>query len=80
MSMYPSDGGSLTGTPDKDYNILWFTEACLSNVLRLDQYIADAVDAEDQELVEFFQRAQKDSRKGADEAKKLLAARIAKAA
>jgi hypothetical protein len=30
--------------------------------------------------VEFFQRAQHESRKGADEAKKLLAARIAAAA
>jgi hypothetical protein len=80
MSMYPLDGGTLTGTPDKDYNILWFTEACLSNVLRLDQYIADAVDANDQELVEFFERAQHQSRQGAQEAKQLLAARIAPAA
>ena len=76
MTMYPSDGGTLTGMPDKDYNILWFTEACLSNVLRLDQYIADAVDANDQELVAFFQRAQHDSRKGADEAKQLLTSRL----
>ena len=80
MTIYPSDGGMLTGTPDKDYNILWFTETCLKNVLRLDQYIADAVDADDQESVEFFQRAQHESRKGAEEAKKLLAARIATAA
>lgn len=80
MTLYPSDGGTLTGTPDKDYNILWFTEACLSNVLRLDQYIADAFDANDQELVAFFQRAQLESRKGAEEAKQLLAARIAPAA
>jgi hypothetical protein len=77
MTLYPSDGGTLTGTPDTDYNILWFTEACLRNVLRLDQYIADAVDAQDHELVEFFQRAQRESRKGAEEAKQLLAARIA---
>lgn len=76
MTLYPSDGGTLTGTLDKDYNILWFTETCLRNVLRLDQYIADAVDAEDRELVEFFTRAQRESRRGADEAKRLLAARI----
>lgn len=79
MTLYPSDSGLLTGTPDKDYNILWFTEACLSNVVRLDQYIADAVDAEDAELAEFFRRAQRDSRKGAEEAKELLARRIAAA-
>lgn len=51
MTLYPSDGGLLTGTSDKDYNILWFTETCLRNVLRLDQYVADAVDAK-QLLVE----------------------------
>lgn len=80
MTMYPLDGGTLTGTPDKDYNILWFTEACLSNVVRLDQYIADALDADDQELVQFFRRAQLESRKGAEVAKQLLAARITPAA
>lgn len=74
--LYPVDGGTLTGMPDNDYNILWFTEACLSNVLRLDRFIADAVDAGDEELVHFFQRAQNDSRKGAQQAKSLLAARI----
>ena len=77
MTIYPSDAGLLTGTPDKDYNILWFTEACLQNVLRLDQYIADAVDAEDNELAEFFRRAQRESRKGAEEGKQLLARRLA---
>jgi hypothetical protein len=80
MTLYPSDSGLLTGTPDKDYNILWFTEACLSNVLRLDQYIADAVDAEDAELADFFRRAQRDSRKGADEGKALLTRRLTAAA
>lgn len=76
MTLYPADGGVLTGTPDKDYNILWFTEACLSNILRLDQYVADAVDAEDHELADFFRRAQHDSRRGAEEAKHLLVERF----
>ena len=31
--------GNVTGTKDKDYDIIWFTEACLSNVLRLETYI-----------------------------------------
>ena len=26
--------GNVTGTKDKDYDIIWFTEVCLSNVLR----------------------------------------------
>jgi hypothetical protein len=69
--------GGVTGTADKDYNIIWFTEACLSNALRLETYIADAERAGDTELVEFFRRAQAESRKGAEEGKRLLAARIA---
>jgi hypothetical protein len=37
-----TETGDITGTQDKDYNIIWFTEQCLSNALRLDQYIQDA--------------------------------------
>jgi hypothetical protein len=70
--------GRVTGTADKDYNIIWFTEACLSNVLRLETYIQDAQRDGDDELATFFQRAQSDSRKGAEQAKQLLAARLAR--
>jgi hypothetical protein len=69
--------GEITGTKDKDYNIMWFTEQCLSNVLRLEQYIQDAERAGDDELAEFFRRAQGESRKGAEQGKALLKARIA---
>jgi hypothetical protein len=31
--------GQITGTKDKDCNIIWFVEQCLSNVLRLETYI-----------------------------------------
>ena len=68
--------GGITGTLDKDYNLIWFTEACLSNALRLEVYIKDAERAGDSELVEFFRRAQAESKKGAEQAKKLLAARL----
>jgi len=68
--------GNITGTKDKDYNIIWFTEVCLSNVLRLEQYIQDAEREKDNELAEFFRKAQADSRKGAEMGKQLLAARI----
>jgi hypothetical protein len=73
-----SETGSITGTKDKDYNIIWFTEQCLSNVLRLETYVADAERAGDEELSQFFRRAQGESRKGAEQGKKLLAARLAK--
>jgi hypothetical protein len=68
--------GQTTGTADKDYNIIWFTQACLDNALRLEQYTADAERAGDNELADFFRRAQGESRKGAEQGKQLLAARL----
>ncbi|HZQ77429.1 MAG TPA: hypothetical protein VFE55_08875 [Acidimicrobiia bacterium] len=76
--MTMTESGSITGTKDKDYNIIWFTETCLSNVLRLEQYIQDAEREKDNELAEFFRKAQADSRKGAEQGKKLMAARLAR--
>jgi len=75
--MAGSETGNVTGTPDKDYNIIWFTEQCLSNVLRMEQYAADADRAGDTELAEFFRRAQGESRKGAEQGKELLRKRLA---
>jgi hypothetical protein len=46
-------------------------------VLRLETYIEDAGVAGDTELADFFRRAQHESRKGAEEGKKLLAKRLA---
>lgn len=74
--MTSAEGGQVTGTLDTDDNLIWFTEACLSNALRLETYIHDAERSGDSELVTFFQRAQEDSRKGAEQAKHLLASRI----
>jgi hypothetical protein len=71
-----SETGQITGTQDKDYNIIWFTEQCLSNVLRLETYVQDAERAGDSELADFFRRAQGESRKGADQGKQLLRARL----
>jgi hypothetical protein len=69
--------GQVTGTKDKDYNVIWFVEQCLSNVLRLETYIADAERAGDSELADFFRRAQGESRKGAQQGKELLRSRLA---
>ena len=77
MTTDQQETGAVTGTPDKDYNLVWFTESCLSNALRLEQYIADADAAGDSDLVELFTRAQEHSRKGAEQAKALLATRLA---
>jgi hypothetical protein len=72
-----SESGQLTGTKDKDYNIMWFTQACLDNVLRLETYVQDAERDGDSELAEFFRKAQADSRKGAELGKQLLRSRLA---
>jgi hypothetical protein len=74
--MGSEETGQVTGTKDKDYNLIWFTEQCLSNVLRLETYIEDAERADDSELADFFRRAQETSRKGAEQGKSLLAGRL----
>jgi hypothetical protein len=71
-----SESGNVTGTADKDYNIIWFTEQSLSNALRLETYIQDAERAGDSELAEFFRKAQAESRKGGEQGKALLKARL----
>jgi hypothetical protein len=68
--------GQLTGTKDKTYNVIWFTEQSLSNALRLQQYIEDAERDGDSDLADFFRRAQEHSRKGGEEGKKLLKERL----
>jgi hypothetical protein len=72
-----SETGQVTGTKDKDYNLLWFTEQCLSNALRMEEYAQDAEGDGDSELAEFFRRAQGESRKGGEQGKELLRKRLA---
>ncbi|EWT07038.1 hypothetical protein N864_12905 [Intrasporangium chromatireducens Q5-1] len=74
--MSEQETGEITGTKDRTYNIIWFTEQALSNALRLETYIGDAERDGDQELADFFRKAQHESQKGAEQGKKLLAARI----
>lgn len=74
--MTQEETGQVTGTKDKDYNLLWFTETCLSNALRLETYIADAERDGDDELADLFRRAQADSKKGAELGKAALKKRL----
>lgn len=71
------EAAQVTGTKDKLYNVVWFTEQSLANALRLETYIQDAERDGDSELADFFRKAQAESRKGGEEGKKLLAARLA---
>jgi hypothetical protein len=72
-----TEGGEVTGTKDKDYNLIWFVEQSLSNALRLQTYIEDAERENDSELADFFRRAQAASRKGGEQGKELLRKRVA---
>jgi len=74
--MGSEETGQVTGTKDKDYNIIWFTEQSLANALRLETYIQDAERDGDNELADFFRRAQEASRKGGEQGKALLKSRL----
>lgn len=76
--MASSELGHITGTRDKDYDIIWFTEQSLRNALKMETFIQDAEREGDQELADFFRRAQNASRKGAEQGKELLRARLGK--
>ncbi|HET6734997.1 hypothetical protein [Mycobacterium sp.] len=71
-----SETGHVTGTKDKNYNLIWYTEQCLENALRLETYIEDAERDGDNDLADLFRKAQADSKKGAEEGKRMLAQRI----
>jgi hypothetical protein len=71
-----TEAGQVSGTKDKDYNVIWFTEQSLSNAVRLQTYIEDAERDGDTELAESFRRAQDASRKGGEQGKALLKARL----
>jgi hypothetical protein len=76
MTAGTQESGHITGMSDKDYNLIWFTETCLRNALRLETYISDAERAGDNQLAELFRKAQADSRKGAAMGKDLLKQRL----
>ena len=76
MEATAQETGNVTGTKDKNYNIIWFTEQCLSNALRLETYIQDAERDDDSELADFFRKAQHESQKGAEQGKALLKSRL----
>ena len=75
--MATQETGDVTGTRDKDYNLIWFVEQSLSNALRLETYVEDAERDGDSELADFFRRAQGASRKGGEQGKELLRQRLA---
>lgn len=75
--MANQEAGEVSGTKDKNYNLVWFLQSCPENSLRLETYINDAVRDGDDELADLFRRAQSDSKKGAEQAKTMLSGRLA---
>jgi hypothetical protein len=75
-AMTTQETGAVTGTKDKDYNLIWYVEACLDNALRLETYVQDADREGDSEVADLFRKAQADSRKGAEMGKQLLRSRL----
>ncbi|WP_128380032.1 hypothetical protein [Streptomyces cavernae] len=71
-----TETGGVTGTKDRDYNLIWYVEACLDNALRMETYIKDAERSNDTEVLELFRKAQADSRKGGELGKELLRSRL----
>ncbi|MFI2436743.1 hypothetical protein [Streptomyces sp. NPDC018693] len=71
-----TETGGVTGTRDKNYDLIWYVEACLDNALRLETYIQDAERDKDTEVADLFRKAQADSRKGAELGKDLLRSRL----
>ncbi|HEV2814782.1 MAG TPA: hypothetical protein VGW10_16115 [Solirubrobacteraceae bacterium] len=74
--MGSEETGQVTGTKDKNYNLLWFTEQSLSNALRLETYVQDAERDGDTEVAELFRRAQEHSKRGGEQGKELLRSRL----
>ena len=76
MEAGTQESGQVTGTKDKDYNLIWFTEQCLENALRLENYAQDAERDGDSELADLFRRAQDASRRGGEQGKEALRKRL----
>jgi len=58
------DLAKVDRTRDKDYNVIWFTEQCLSNALRLEPTSRTRTVTVTRSSSEFFRRAQAESKKG----------------
>lgn len=73
---------STNGTPAERHGrtrtitLITVTHLCLEHVWRLDQYAQDAEREGDDDLASLFRRMQEYSRKGAEESKKPLVARL----
>ena len=61
---------------DKNYNLISVLQESLQFVYQLETYAQDAEAEGDQELVDFFREAQRNTQQGADRAKEMLRERL----
>jgi hypothetical protein len=69
-------GEQVTGTKDENYDVISVLYHCLQGASEIGQYIQDAEQSGDQELVDFFRDYQEAQRDLAERAKNLLGARL----
>ena len=69
-------GEQATGTKDENYDLISVLYHCLQGSSGVEQYIQDAQEAGEQELVAFFRDYQEAQRDLAERAKNLLGARL----
>jgi len=69
-------GEQATGTKDENYDVISVLYHCLQAASEVGQYIQDAEQSGDQELVGFFRDYQESQRDLAERAKNLLGARL----
>ncbi len=69
-------GEQATGTKDENYDVISVLYHCLQAASEVGQYIQDAEQSGDQELVDFFRDYQEAQRDMAERAKNLLGARL----
>ncbi|GGO67384.1 hypothetical protein GCM10010910_29030 [Microbacterium nanhaiense] len=61
---------------DENYNLIAFLAATLNNAWQMETYIADAEQAGDTELAEWFRKVQHNSLKAGEQGKQMLVARL----
>ena len=69
-------GEQVTGTKDENYDVISVLYHCLQAGSVIEQYISDAEESGDRELVDFFRDYQESQRDFSERAKNLLGARL----
>ncbi len=75
-----STSQQATGTSDPLYNLVSVYYHALKAAADAQQYVQDAQQAGDQQLVQFFQQSQQNARQAAEQAKSTLQQQLSKGA